>query len=116
MATDDEYNNDSQDDLSSLLKKYFKPKEEIDPDKIWENVSKKIDSLFHKEVFSDRLLKQEGIRFSEEERYWLGLEEYIGNKVNSLKHKMISEHLLQCSECRQNYNQVLDKKKAVINV
>lgn len=101
------------DEISDLLKRFYKPKEEVDQDKFWRDVSNKIDSLFHKELYSEKIVNEQGVIFSDEERYWLGLEEYIKNEVPALKHKNITEHLLKCKECRQNYNDLLDKKKPI---
>ena len=104
------------DEISELLKKFYKPSKENNSEEIWSNISKKIDSLFHKEIRSEQCFDQRGALLSEEARYWLGLEEYIKNEVHSLKHKMITEHLLKCNECRKNYNDVLNKKKLVNDV
>lgn len=116
MGTDGEKGENKDkpyDEISDLLKRFYKPKEEIDQDKFWRDVSNKIDSLFHKELYSDMIVNEQGVIFSDEERYWLGLEEYIKNEVPALKHKNITEHLLKCKECRQNYNDLLDKKKPI---
>lgn len=99
------------DEISSLLKKYYKPDKEIEPEVFWEEVSQKIDSLYHKELLSEKRVNNEGTLLSEEERYYLGLNEYINNEVSSLKHKTITDHLLKCKECRKNHNDILDKKK-----
>ncbi len=104
-------NNDETDDVGDLLRKFYKPKEEINSDLFWDNVSKKIDSLFHKEIFTSKVCHEDGILLSDEEKYWLGLEEYINNKTSSLQHKNITDHILTCKECRKNYNDLLDKKK-----
>ncbi len=113
MAVDDENKDKSQDDIGELLRKYYKPEKELDPESFVKNVSRKIDSLFHKEIFSDTLTDSDNNNLSEEERYWLGIEEYIRNEVSSLKHKAITDHLLICKECRHNYNLLLDKKKVI---
>jgi len=113
MVTDDENKNKPYDEISELLKKYYKPEKELDADLFVEQVTRKIDSLFHKEIFSDKGMSIEGRILSDEERYWLGLEEYINNEVSSLKHKSITDHLLKCSECRQNYDNLLNKKKPI---
>ena len=111
MGTDGENKDKPYDEISDLLKRFYKPDKEIDPDVFWKEVSKKIDSLFHKEIFSEKTFNDKKEVLSDEERYWLGLEEYINNEVSSLKHKTITEHLLNCKECRQNHNDFLDKKK-----
>lgn len=117
MGTDnDKTGNNQSDELSELLKKHYKSEEELNPELFWKDISKKIDSLFHKEIFSSRIINELGESFTEEERYWLGFEEYINNKMNSLKHKSITDHLLLCKECRQNYNKILDKKKETIDL
>ena len=113
MGTNDENKDKPYDEISELLKKYYKPQNEINPESFWDEVSKKIDSLFHKELYSEKVINNEGLLLSEEERYWLGLEEYVKNEASSLKHKVITEHLLKCRECRKNYNDFLDKKKPV---
>ena len=91
-----------------------KPEKEIDSDKFWDNVEKKIDSLFHKELYSDRITDENGRILTDEERYWIGLDEYLKNQTGSIKHKTITEHLLGCKECRSNYNNLLDKKKLIL--
>lgn len=113
MVTDEENKDKPYDEISDLLKKFYKPKKEIESEMFWKEVSKKIDSLFHREIFSDKELNDNNIKFTDEERYWLGLEEYIKNEVTSLKHKAMTDHLLKCKECRQNYVYLLDKKKLV---
>lgn len=113
MATDDENKDKPYDEISELLKKYYKPSKEVKSDEFWKSVSQKIDSLFHKEITSEKCFDGEGNLLPEEARYWLGLEEYINNQTSSVKHKTITEHLLRCKECRQNYNNLLDKKKLV---
>jgi len=113
MGTDDENKEKNFDKLSELLKKYYKPPKELDEEELWESTSKKIESLFHKEIISDKKCDNDGIILPEEERYWRGLEEYIQNKVSSLRHKTITDHLLRCKECRVNYNKMLDKKKVI---
>lgn len=115
MVTDDENKENNIDEISSLLKKYYKPDQELNEEKFWNELSKKIESLFHKELYSEKIIDENGKLISEEERYWLGLSEYIGNKVNSLKHKEITSHLLSCSECRKNHNRLLDEKKTPID-
>ena len=113
MGNEDDTKDKNYDQLSELLKKHYKPEKEIDTEIFWNEVSNKIDSLFHKEIFSEICLDENGVVFSDENRYWLGLEQYIKNEVPSLKHKAITEHLLKCKECRHNYNETLDKKKTV---
>ncbi len=109
-------NDKNQDEISELLKKFYKPKNETNPDQFWDELSKKIDCLFHREIFTDRVSNSEGKILTDEEKYWLGLEEYINNEVNSLKHKSITDHILDCKECRKNYNNLLDKKKIILDV
>ena len=116
MGTDGENKDKPYDEISDLLRKYYKPDKETNSDVFWEEVSKKIDSLFHKEIFSEKVSNEEGVVLTEEQRYWLGLEEYINNEVSSLKHKTITEHLLHCKECRQNHNDILDKKKVIYDL
>lgn len=115
MGTDDAGKNNEKnfDDLSELLKKYYKPPKELDAEALWESTSKKIESLFHKEIVSEKKYDTSEKLLSEEERYCLGLEEYIQNKVSSMRHKIITDHLLRCPECRANYNKLLDKKKLI---
>ena len=103
-------------ELSDLLGKYYKPDTETDLNKTWESVSKKINSLFHEEILSDIDIREDGLKYTIEEKYWLGIDEYINNKVNSFKHRIITEHLLKCKECRKNYNDSLDKKKVVVSL
>ncbi len=116
MGTDEENKDKPFDEISELLKRSYKPDKEIDQNKFWDEVSKKIDSLFHKELYSDSFVNEQGILMSDEERYWLGIDEYIKNEIGSLKHKTITDHLLHCKECRQNYNDMLDKKKPMIDL
>ena len=112
MVTDDDENkNKPYDEIGELLKKHYKPDKRLDSESFTEDVFKKIDSLFHKEIFSEKSTSGAGQLFSDEERYWLGLEEYINNEVSSLKHKAITDHLLKCKECRKNHDAMLDKKK-----
>ena len=96
MGTDEENKNKSFDETRELLNKFYKPDKEIDKELFWQEVSKKIDSLFHKELFLEKCFNEQGTLLSDEERYWLGLEQYINNDVSSLKHKMITDHLLEC--------------------
>lgn len=103
--------NDKHEDISDLLKKFYKPKDEINNNDFWNSLSKKLDALFHKEVMTDKVSSDEKSLLTDEERYWTGLEEYINNQISSLKHKSITDHLLKCKECRKNYNDLLDKKK-----
>ena len=113
MGTDEENKDKPHDEISELLKKYYKPKKEINPELFAKEVLRKIDSLFHKEVFSDDCFNAKGESISEEERYWLGLEEYLNNKLSALKHKTITDHLLKCKDCRANYTKLADKKKVL---
>lgn len=112
MGTNDGKNGDgenkskSYDEISELLKKYYKPDKEVSSQEFLDAFSKKIEALFHKELMTDAL-------GSDEQRYWQGLEKYIKNEVSSLKHKSITDHLLSCKECRKNYNDLLDKKKPI---
>lgn len=99
------------DEINELLKKYYKPDKELNDEEFFKNLSRKLDSLFHREVYSDKIQDNEGNFLSDEKRYWLGLEEYLKNDVSSLKHKAITSHLLACKECRKNYNDLSDKKK-----
>ena len=107
---------DDDNEISDLLGKYYKPDTEVDLNKAWESVSKKISSLFHEEILSEVSLKEDSSKYTIEERYWLGLDEYINNKVNSFKHRVVTEHLLKCKECRKNCNDSLDKKKVMVSV
>ena len=111
MVTDGENKNKNNDELSELLKKYYKQPKEEDLEKFWQGISKKLDSLFHKEVLTDSVFDENGLPLSEESRYWKGLEEYIKNEVNAIKHKTVTDHILTCQECRKNYNDLLNKKK-----
>ncbi len=115
MATDGENKDKPYDEISDLLKKYYKPEKEIDPVEFWDDVAKKIDSLFHKELYSDKTTDENGRMLTDEERYWMGLDEYLKNQTGSIKHKTITEHLLSCKECRNNYNNLLNKKKLVLS-
>lgn len=101
------------DEISDLLRRYYKLPKESDSEEFIKSVSKKIDSLFHKEVMTDKCIDETGKKLSDEERYWFGLEQYINNEVSSLKHKTITDHLLKCKECMHNYTEQLDKKKLV---
>lgn len=113
MGTDDENKDKPYDEISELLRKHYRPSKEIDPDVFVSEVLSKIDSLFHKEIFSENYLNKSGESISDEERYWLGMEDYLNNKVSSLKHKVITDHILKCKDCRKNYTQLLDKKKVL---
>ena len=113
MGTDEENKDKPYDEISELLKKYYKPSKETDPEVFAKEVLKKIDSLFHKEIFSEHCFNEQGESVLEEERYWLGLEEYLNNKVSALRHKTITDHLLKCKDCRANYTQLMDKKKVL---
>ncbi len=115
MPHDGDNKDKPYDELSELLRKYYKPNEEIEPEVFWEQLEKKIDSLFHKEVLSEKKINDKDEPLSDEERYWIGLEEYMDNKVSSIKYKTITSHLLICKECRQNYNDFLNKKKVLID-
>lgn len=109
---DKEENKDKPyDEISDLLKRFYKSDKEISQNVFWEKVLKQIDSLFHKELLSEKYSDDLGNVLSDEARYWIGLEEYVKNEVSSLRHKLITDHLLNCNECRQNYNDLLDKKK-----
>ncbi len=115
MGTDGENKDKPYDEISELLKKYYKPdkEEEVDPDLFVTEILNKIDSLYHKEIFSENLFNKNGESISDEEQYWSGLEEYLNNKVSSLKHKVITDHLLKCKDCRKNYMLITDKKKVL---
>ena len=113
MGIDDENKDKPYDEISELLKKHYKPDKELDSDIFAEEVLKKIDSLFHKEIFSENYCNASRETLSDEDRYWRGLEEYLNNKVSSLKHKAITDHLLKCKDCRKNYMQLKDKKKVL---
>jgi len=112
----DKFGDNPQDKLSELLRNFYKPQQDFNIEKLWENISGNIDSLFHSDMFSEKMLKSDGTRYSDEEKYFMGIEEYINNDVSSIKHKIMSDHLLSCKECRQNYNKILDKKKEVVSV
>ena len=116
MGTDGENKDKFFDETGELLRKFYKPDKEINQEDFWQEVSKKIDSLFHKEILLEKCLDEQGELLSEEYRYWAGLEEYIRNEVSSLKHKTITDHLLSCNECRKNYTDLLDKKKELISL
>ena len=103
--------NEPFDQISDLLKRYYKPDKCSDENQLVENILEKIDSLFHKELLSEKAIDDNGGLLMEEERYWLGLNDYINNKVSALKHKQITEHLLKCKACRKNHSEVLNKKK-----
>ena len=111
MGTDEENKDKPYDEISELLKKYDKPDKEVDSEAFVKEVLSKIDSLFHKEILSENYFNEDGRPASDEERYWLGLEEYLDNKTSSLKHKTITDHLLKCKDCRRNYTSLMDKKK-----
>ena len=111
MGTDEENKDKPHDEISKLLRKFYKQDKEMDFQEFWGEVSRKVDSLFHKELFSEKSHNEYGELLSDEERYWLGLEEYVRNEVLSLKHKLITDHLIGCRECRKNYSNMLDKKK-----
>lgn len=112
MVTDDDENkNKPYDELGELLKKHYKPDKELNPEFFTKEVFQKIDSLFHKEILSEKGINESGHILSDEDRYCLGLQEYINNEISSLKHKAVTEHLLKCKECRKNYDIFLDKKK-----
>ena len=113
MGTDEENKDKPYDEISELLKKYYKPNQEIDPEIFTQEVLNKIDSLFHKEILSENYLNEKGEPASDEERYWSGLEGYLNNKLPSLKHKAITDHLLKCKDCRKNYIQLMNKKKVL---
>ena len=113
MGIDDENKDKPCDEISELLKKHYKPDKKLDSDIFAEEVLKKIDSLFHKEIFSENYFNENGESASDEERYWSGLEKYLNNKLSSLKHKTITDHLLKCKDCRRNYTQLRDKKKVL---
>ena len=66
MGTDDENKEKNFDELSELLKKYYKPPKELDAEELWESTSKKIESLFHKEIISDKTCHNDGIILSDE--------------------------------------------------
>lgn len=112
MGTDEENKDKPYDEISELLKKHYKPDKEIDSEIFAKEVLSKIDSLFHKEILSENYFNEKGEPASDEERYWSGLEEYLNNKISSLKHKTITDHLLKCKDCRKNYTQLMDKKKS----
>lgn len=106
-----EDNKNNFDEIRELLKKHYKPEQEVDVNAFTDDVMGKIDSLYHKELYLEKAHDEDGNMLSEEERYWLGLENYIANKVTALKHKEMTDHILKCKDCRKNYNQLLDKKK-----
>lgn len=110
METDDKNKDKNFNDIRELLKKHYKPVNNINADKLWDNLSKKIDSLYHKEIISDKAFDNNGNLLSQEDRYWLGFDEYIKNETSSIKHKIITEHLLSCKECRKNHNDFSTKK------
>ena len=113
MGTDEENKDKPYDEISELLKKHYKPSKEIDPEDFVKEVLNKIDSLFHKEIFSENYFNEDGQPASDEERYWLGLEKYLNNKLPALKHKTITDHLLKCKDCRKNYTNLMNKKKVL---
>ena len=113
MGTDEENKDKPYDEISELLKKYYKPDKEIDSETFAKEVLNKIDSLFHKEILSESYIKENGESASDEERYWRSLEGYLENKLPSLKHKAITDHLLKCKDCRKNYTNLMNKKKVL---
>ena len=113
MGTDEDNKDKPYDEISELLKKYYKSNKETDPDVFAKEVLNKINSLFHKEILSENCFNESGGLSSDEERYWLGLEDYLNNKVSSLKHKTITDHLLKCKDCRKHYKNLMDKKKVL---
>lgn len=115
MVTNGENKDKPYDEISELLKKHYKPNKEIPQEEFLQRVVKKFDSLFHKELLSEKLFDIDGNPISNEDRYWKGLEEYISNELSSIKHKVVTEHLLNCKECRHNYNEMLNKKKEITN-
>ena len=111
MGTDGNDKDKPSDQISELLKKHYKLNKKQDVEQFVENVMSKIDSLFHKDVFSQKCINDDGRTLTDEERYWLGLEEYANNNVTALQHKTITDHILSCKACRKNYNDFIDKKK-----
>ena len=73
MGIDDENKDKPYDEISELLKKHYKLDKELDSDIFAEEVLKKIDSLFHKEIFSENYFNENEEPASYEERYWSGL-------------------------------------------
>jgi len=115
MVTNGENKDKPYDEISELLRKHYKPNKEQSQEEFWQKIVKKIDSLFHRELLSEKLFDNDGNPISNEDRYWKGLEEYINNELSSLKHKVVTEHLLNCKECRHSYNEMLSKKKEAMN-
>ena len=103
--------NTSEDNLSELLRKSFELPAELEEINLWERVSNKIDSEYHKELFSESLANSPEI--SIQEKFIIGLSEYIDNECSPEKANIITEHLLECSSCREYYLSLIKQKKAL---
>ncbi len=66
------------------------------------------------EIFHEEILAEEtGELSSIEDRYWLGLSEYIDNECAPSKQRKITEHLLECSLCRERFNSLTDLNEVI---
>ena len=95
--------------LTNLLKESYKLPSEIENASLWNSINEKLDSIYHKEIFSESLDES----YSGKERYLVGLSEFIDGEVSASKANKINEHLLQCSDCRRTYLSLCKQKQAI---
>lgn len=92
-----------------IKKDYDKRQEKIQELKIVVDNTKKtgkkkdFDPNEHRVVWIDSNGEND---LSEEDRYWAGLSAFIDGELPESKKIEITNHLIECSECRQNYNKL----------
>ena len=102
------------DNLDVLLRRGFDSSFVLPPElenfDLWSKVSEKLDQQYHSQLWT------EAPEFSDcevKEKYIIGLCEYIDGECSLEKSQLITEHLLECSSCRENYLGMIKLKKAL---
>lgn len=89
----------SQNSFDNILKAGFELPSELKDLDVWESINKKLDSQFHEEIFSENASEE----WSDKEKFFVGLSEFIDGEVSAQKAQVINDHILECSDCRKLY-------------
>ncbi len=83
-------------------------KEEADSSDFWSKLEGKLDQQYHEELWSENIKQA-----SAKEKYIIGLCEYIDNECSLEKSQQTTNHLLECSSCRNNYLNFVKLRKVL---
>lgn len=65
--------------------------------------------VFHAEILAEPTEELVSI----EDRYWLGLSNYIDSECTPAKHREITEHLIDCPLCRERFKELQNLNKVI---